>query len=183
MPGESSIVVVCKCGKKLKAPAAAAGKKARCPACANTLVLTPGTAAQLPPLLQLPSHPLLRGKRRQLPHPGPLVQRLRFRPTTMISAHFTIWPRRKIPPLHRQTPRDARSVPREWTKARFCARTAAMTPAQGKPSLAPSPETRSTVATKKKKDKPIDMMAPQGSFVLGIVVSAALRWRPASFGI
>ena len=36
------IHVMCPCGKKLKAPATAAGKKARCPACGNTLVIAPG---------------------------------------------------------------------------------------------------------------------------------------------
>lgn len=39
MSADTLIQVKCTCGKKLKAPAAAAGKKARCPACGTTLYL------------------------------------------------------------------------------------------------------------------------------------------------
>jgi ribosomal protein S27AE len=45
MAGENSITVVCSCGKKLKAPATSAGKKARCPACGATVLLNPLAAA------------------------------------------------------------------------------------------------------------------------------------------
>ena len=34
------ITVECKCGKRLKAPASAAGKRAKCPACGNVLTIT-----------------------------------------------------------------------------------------------------------------------------------------------
>lgn len=44
MPGDNSIVVSCACGKKLKAPASAAGKKARCPGCGATLILESNAA-------------------------------------------------------------------------------------------------------------------------------------------
>ena len=42
MPDSSSatISVVCACGKKLKAPASAVGKKAKCPKCNNIMTLT-----------------------------------------------------------------------------------------------------------------------------------------------
>lgn len=36
-----TISVVCKCGKKLKAPASAVGKKAKCPQCGNVLTVKP----------------------------------------------------------------------------------------------------------------------------------------------
>src|SRR3954453_22236198 len=36
-----TISVHCECGKKLKAPATAVGRKAKCPACGNVLVITP----------------------------------------------------------------------------------------------------------------------------------------------
>jgi hypothetical protein len=36
-----TISVQCKCGKKLKAPATAVGKKAKCPKCGNVLTVTP----------------------------------------------------------------------------------------------------------------------------------------------
>lgn len=39
MPGEGTITVRCTCGKKLKAPAESAGKRARCPACGAILRL------------------------------------------------------------------------------------------------------------------------------------------------
>ena len=42
MTGEAQITVVCSCGKKLKAPATSAGKKARCPACGAVVRLIPG---------------------------------------------------------------------------------------------------------------------------------------------
>jgi hypothetical protein len=42
VPSENVISVVCDCGKRLKGPASAAGKKARCPACGTTLLLSPG---------------------------------------------------------------------------------------------------------------------------------------------
>jgi hypothetical protein len=41
MAGEGTITVRCTCGKKLKAPAESAGKKARCPACGAVLRLIP----------------------------------------------------------------------------------------------------------------------------------------------
>jgi hypothetical protein len=44
VPGDNSIVVSCACGKKLKAPASAAGKKARCPGCGATLILESNAA-------------------------------------------------------------------------------------------------------------------------------------------
>jgi len=40
--GENSITVQCACGKRLKAPATAVGKKARCPGCGEILELTAG---------------------------------------------------------------------------------------------------------------------------------------------
>ena len=50
VPGQDSIQVVCQCGKKLKAPATAVGKKARCPACGNTMVLSaPKVATEAAP--------------------------------------------------------------------------------------------------------------------------------------
>jgi hypothetical protein len=42
VPTENVISVVCDCGKRLKGPASAAGKKARCPAFGATLLLSPG---------------------------------------------------------------------------------------------------------------------------------------------
>jgi len=39
MPAENVISVVCSCGKRLKAPPTAAGKKARCPVCKSVVVL------------------------------------------------------------------------------------------------------------------------------------------------
>jgi hypothetical protein len=41
--GENSISVQCACGKKLRAPATAVGKKARCPGCGEILELTAAT--------------------------------------------------------------------------------------------------------------------------------------------
>ena len=35
------ISVQCACGKKLKAPASAVGRKAKCPACGNVLTIEP----------------------------------------------------------------------------------------------------------------------------------------------
>ena len=37
--GTDTISVKCVCGKKLKAPASAAGRKARCPKCGNVMTL------------------------------------------------------------------------------------------------------------------------------------------------
>src|ERR1700678_1388967 len=48
MAGEASIQVVCACGKKLKAPATSAGKKARCPACGKVMVLTANAPVKTP---------------------------------------------------------------------------------------------------------------------------------------
>ena len=65
MTAADTISVMCACGRKLKAPATAVGKKARCPACGNTLVLAaagiapePATAARdvpLPPPIGIPT--------------------------------------------------------------------------------------------------------------------------------
>lgn len=50
-----TITVVCSCGKKLKAPASAAGKKAKCPACGNVMKIeapagAPAAAPKVPPV-------------------------------------------------------------------------------------------------------------------------------------
>jgi hypothetical protein len=48
-----TITVVCPCGKKLKAPASAAGKKAKCPACGNVMKLEASAGAPaVPPVPQ-----------------------------------------------------------------------------------------------------------------------------------
>ena len=44
-----TITVVCPCGKKLKAPASAAGKKAKCPSCGNVMKLEASGAALAAP--------------------------------------------------------------------------------------------------------------------------------------
>jgi hypothetical protein len=45
MPGQDGAIhVQCKCGKKLKAPATSAGKRAKCPACGQAVLLTAGPA-------------------------------------------------------------------------------------------------------------------------------------------
>jgi hypothetical protein len=53
MTSTSNVIsVTCECGKRLKAPAAAAGKRARCPACGNVHILPAVAPPKVPPQAQ-----------------------------------------------------------------------------------------------------------------------------------
>jgi hypothetical protein len=59
-----TITVICPCGKKLKAPASAAGKKAKCPSCGNVMKLDApaGAAGAAPAVPPVPTEALAAAK-------------------------------------------------------------------------------------------------------------------------
>src|SRR5580658_5427264 len=59
MAAEGMLSVVCGCGRRLKAPIEAAGKRARCPACGNIVVLTPPDELTATPEITPPLPPPL----------------------------------------------------------------------------------------------------------------------------
>ncbi len=162
MAGEGSIQVVCKCGKKLKAPATSVGKKARCPACgtvmilsaANTITRTPAASAppKVPPPAASPADDDGMGALYDLADqansaaPPPITSR--------------------CPKC--QTALDDGAV--LCTNCGYDTRTG-----QAVATAPPAVPSKQVVgyATPKKDKKPIDYMAPQGSIIAGMAMSAA----------
>jgi hypothetical protein len=139
-----TISVLCQCGKKLKAPSTAVGKKAKCPKCGNIVVV-------------------------KLPPPPPEDDGLDAlydlaQESEQAAANQEFAPR--CPGCFRELPSgavlctncgyDTRSGKSIKPKVETLTSPAAMAVAQAKQG---------------KKGKPVDMMAPQGSFLKGLAAS------------
>ncbi len=96
-------------------------------------------------------------------------------------ARCTISRRRLSPRRHRSMRCDVRNALPKWKMTRSCAPTADTTPAPEKhllplPPLPSQPKRANlqhSVANSKAGKQPIDLMAPQGSFMAGLALSAA----------
>lgn len=159
MPAESVIRVACACGRTLKAPAAAAGKKARCPACGNTLFLTvrdPAVVAEPP---------------RQAPVPPPLpVEQADSGDQYDLAGHEAAPPPL---PVGRACPHCGAAMDDTavlCTNCGYDTRT-------GKPLAGASVATLAApsyrAAGSGTANSQVDLMAPQGSFLAGLAMSAA----------
>jgi hypothetical protein len=151
--GEQSIVVVCACGKKLKAPAGSAGKKARCPACGNILLLTTSAAGGTPSVVTTARSVAKPPATNPADDDGLSAM---YDLAEQAQAASAVADVARCPQC--KSPWDDGAV--LCTNCGYDTRTGKVV------SSAP-------VAAAKKPKKPVDMMAPQGSFVAGLAMSAA----------
>jgi hypothetical protein len=161
MPGESVISVVCGCGKKLKAPSAAAGKKARCPACSSVVVLPSfdksGEPEPVVAAKAAPPAPSIGAVQEQDDGLGGMYD---VAEPTDLAASAPAGPRC---PQCKAAMEDGAVL---CTNCGYDKRT-------GKSLSAAAPVTgKASAKAIKNADEPVDYMAPQGSLVLGVVFSA-----------
>ncbi len=176
--GQSTLVVNCACGKKLKAPAASAGKKARCPACGSIMVLTANGSARAPVAAQSST----------VSRKAPTAAASAPRPTRSPAAPIA------TPPAHDDNLGAMYDLAEQAssTSAPAAVRCpqckspmddgAVLCTNCGYDTRSRKPVSSASIATALKpppdvapgkKAKPIDRMAPQGSFIAGLAMSAA----------
>jgi hypothetical protein len=181
MSAADTIQVHCACGKKLKAPASAAGKKGKCPCCGATIVLaaagtngpageTFGTEAPALPRSATASGASPR-TRPAAAAPQPPAD------DDLTSAMYDLAREADTAPQVDNSPRCPQCVSPMAAGAVLCVRcgfdtrtgkkisAAPAAPAAAKPPLLP-------YGGSSQKKKPVDRMAAEGSLVAGILVSA-----------
>jgi hypothetical protein len=165
MVGEASISVLCACGKKLKASASAIGRKARCPACGNTVTLKVPSAAVPPPLPPVIARPS--AKKVVIPADD-----------DGLGALYELAEQAHAAPIATESPRcpSCRSeMERDAVLCMGCGydvrtgKSITTSPAK-KQSLLPA------ALAAKPKNKPVDLMAPEGSLLLGVAMCAAFAF-------
>src|SRR5262249_11762279 len=152
VPTDNVITVACSCGKRLKAPASAAGKKARCPGCGGTVLLTAPAPADdaLNALYDFSEQPAAPAPAAPPPAPRPAC------------------PQRRAP----IPPQTVLCMPCGYdtrTGRSLAAAKAAPVAPLGYEGRSRGP----TGAAAAVPNKPVDYMAPEGSLVLGVLLSAA----------
>jgi hypothetical protein len=196
VPTENVISVVCSCGKRLKGPASAAGKKARCPACGNVVVLAAPAASEIGAVPDIGA--------------VPAAAKPKVTVTTNVAAIKTARPAKigavtvgaapvaaPLPLEHEEDGLGAMYELAEQAKAAPVSGTACPQCRTGMDENAvlctncgydtrtgksltvdspPVPVGRAAKAGKpgKKSNKPVDHMAPDGSLIMGIILSAVL---------
>lgn len=173
MAETNTIKITCSCGKSFRAPASAAGKRTRCPACGGTLAITPAGAGM--------------SGRSTVPVATTAVRRTGavgapVRPAA--AAVATADPLDALEELARQeeaatpiqdTPRCSQCMSPMANGAVICTNCGfdVRTGKKLAVATAAAPPTRPALANKiaGKSKAGVDRMAPQGSFVAGLVVS------------
>ena len=185
MPSENVISVVCDCGKRLKGPASAAGRMARCPACGATILLSPGgisTNAIPSPSQQTArstAAPAMAVARTKSARPAP--------PPAPVPAHEDdgLGAMYELAQQANAAPADANVVCCPQCRAVMddnavlCVNCGYDT-RTGKSLAVDSPpvpvgraaSNKASSKPGKKSNKPVDYMAPDGSIVMGIILSA-----------
>lgn len=168
----------CACGKRLKAPANAVGKRARCPACGNvvTLAAAPAATARVAqkqvPVVPITYAPPPLPEPASAPEPakeeddyGALYDFAEQEPVVAPTAPAIV----ACPQCH--TVMNAGAV--ICTTCGYDTRTgrSLSTAAAATPAKTPA-KTLAYASPGRKPAKPVDYMAPQGSLVLGIILSA-----------
>jgi hypothetical protein len=190
MPTENVISVVCSCGKRLKAPASAAGKKARCPACSNVVVLSSAPTG-VTPVTAAPrvAAPVARVAAATPPPPPPQPESddpfgalyelaEQAKPAAASAAVTTA----NVCPQCRSTMADSAVL---CTNCGYDTRTGkSLASATAGPAAAgPVLNYRGAPTPAKKPPKPVDYMAPDGSLVMGVVLSAVFALIASSVWI
>lgn len=173
MTTESSILVACACGKRLKAPATAVGKKARCPACgAALLVAAPNIS---PAAVASPTA-------RSSPPPRQAAAPVAAPPAEAqpeddgLDALYDLADQARSAPAVAEAPRCPQCQSAMQDGAVVCTNCEYDSRA-GKPLAAAAPRApmsraASAAAVVPKSKQPIDRMAPQGHYLAGVVVCA-----------
>jgi hypothetical protein len=156
MAGGESITVLCRCGKRLKAPAASVGRKARCPACGGVLVLAPVAAAEV--LARPAPMPAVVGGR------GDGLDAL-YELAEQASAAAPAAERPRCPQC--RTALEDRAV--LCTNCGYDTRTGRAVAA----ATVDRPAKAAGRAKGRGGKQPVDRMVPQGSIVVGVAMSAA----------
>jgi DNA-directed RNA polymerase subunit RPC12/RpoP len=177
MPEVGVIRVKCACGEKLSAPAGSEGKKGRCPACGNKILLTatpapqPQTVAAAAPFPKAPPSPF---DAQAHDEPIPLPDELAPAEGDPFDAMYELAKPTAPPaiPAARRCPQCAGPMPGSavlCTQCGFDTRTGKkLTTAPVKVVKASKPWFGGRAA----KDKPVDRMAAEGSFLAGLFLSA-----------
>jgi DNA-directed RNA polymerase subunit M/transcription elongation factor TFIIS len=174
VPGEASIQVVCACGKKLKAPATSVGKKARCPACGAIMILSANATARTADAASTAASAAAPGRTsagRTVSQPSPS-------PATVpedddgLGALYDLAEQAKATPTPTAAARCPKCKSAMDDGAVLCTNCGYDTRTGKALSSAPLAKQPSAVAGGNKA-KPVDLMAPQGSFVAGLAMSAA----------
>jgi hypothetical protein len=173
MMPEDTLIVLCPCGKKLKAPATAAGKKARCPACGNTLVLSAGAAKRTTTAATIAKPPVTPPKAPIPPDDDDglgalydLVEQGNAAPAAEMAVAT------RCPQCKSEMEDDAVLCTNCGYDIRTgkAVATATVAAAVAKPATL---SYRSAPVAGRGGKKPVDLMAPQGSFLAGLALSAA----------
>jgi hypothetical protein len=142
MPADATISVACGCGKRLKAPASAAGRRAKCPAC---------------------SAPVL------IPQPDPPAA------DSADDALYELAAQAESAPVPTATvcPQCRTAMPDTAVLCTHCGyNTRTGKSVAAAVAAPPPPKPGKPLTYGAGKNKPVDYMAPSGSLVLGIVLSA-----------
>jgi len=176
VPGES-ITVACACGKKLKAPANSVGKKARCPACGNIIVLAAAGTTR-------PATPRATANPSAVARKTPAVAAVAARPAPSPAAvsadddnflnalNDLAEQEGTAPQPATQTTRCPKCKSAMADGAVLCtncgydARSGKILSSES----AAKPKARPAKSTMR---RPVDRMAPEGSFIAGLAMSAA----------
>ena len=167
----------CACGKKLKAPATAVGRKARCPACGSTLLITADAAIR---------SSASAGRARPAT-PSRNVASVPNSSTTAVSSESDdsydlndldalsqIATRAESAPLPPDRPRCAQCKSAMAENAVLCVNCGYDARSGKNVAAVTAKKVKSApTAAGKKAKAPIDRMAPDGSFVAGLAFSAA----------
>jgi predicted RNA-binding Zn-ribbon protein involved in translation (DUF1610 family) len=168
-----SITVACACGKKLKAPANSVGKKARCPACGNIIVLAAAGTTR-------PATPRATANPSAVARKTPAVAAVAARPApspAAVSADDDNF----LNALNDLAEQEG-TAPQPATQTTRCPKCKSAMADGAVLCTNCGFDTRSgkvlsyqsaKPAAKAGKRKPVDRMAPQGSFMAGLAMSAA----------
>lgn len=145
MPASDTISVLCACGKKLKAPASAVGRRAKCPACANVLTI-------------------------EAPPPPPEIAE-----DDPLGAMYELAETEKAAAKNNQlddSPRCPKCAAAMANGAVLCTNCGFDARSNKKVAAAAAPAKPSPLADPRyDKKKPVDKMAPDGSFMVGLIAA------------
>jgi hypothetical protein len=142
-----TISVECACGKRLKAPATAIGRRAKCPACANVLTIE----APPPPPEIADDDPL-----------GAMYDLAETEKAAANSSHLD------------DSPRCPKCAAAMSSGAVLCTNCGFDSRSNKKITAAAAPKPSTVDYATAGKKKPVDKMAPDGSFMVGLLVSLGM---------